>query len=180
MFNYSKSADETMDKLDYQILGELLKNAQVSLLKIANKLNISPLTVRKRYEKMVSDGIIKKAVITIDLAKLAYQGKAYLLITIAPNESKLKTIEALQKMKNIILVSEIIGPIDILAIAPITDLNSIKELVSEIKKMQSVQQVEITCTGNTIFPVSQTYGEFMSQKCLDLASVSKKKNNSQK
>jgi Lrp/AsnC family transcriptional regulator for asnA, asnC and gidA len=168
-----------MDKLDYQILSELLKNAQISLLKIANKLDISPLTVRKRYEKMVSEGVIKKAVVTIDISKLCYQGKAYLLITNAPNASKAKTIEALQKMKGIILISEIIGPIDILAIAPVTDLNSIKNLVSEIKKLPSVQKVEISCTGNTIFPVSQTYGEFMSQKCIDLAAVSKKKNGAQ-
>ena len=169
-----------MDKLDYQILSELLKNAQISLLKIANKLNISPLTVRKRYEKMVSDGVIKKASVTIDLSKLLYQGKAFLLITIAPNASKQKTIEAMEKMKNIILISEIIGPIDILAIAPVTDLNSVKELIGKIKELAGVQKVEITCTSNTIFPVSQTYGEFMSQKCLDLASKIKKKDNLQK
>jgi DNA-binding Lrp family transcriptional regulator len=161
-----------MDKMDYLILSELLKNAQTSLLKIAIKLDISPLTVRKRYEKMINEGVIRKSVITIDLSKLGYEGKIFLLITNTPNVNKATTIEALKKIQNIMIVSEIIGPVDILAIAPVIDLNSIKTLVSEVKMIPSVQRVEIACTNNTVFPISPAYGRMMSQRCLELTQKS--------
>ncbi len=161
-----------MDKMDYLILSELLKNAQTSLLKIAIKLDISPLTVRKRYERMINDGVIRKSVITIDLSKLGYEGKVFLLITNTPNVNKATTIEALKKIQNVMIVSEIIGPIDILAIAPVIDLNSIKTLVSEVKKIPSVQRVEIACTNNTTFPISPAYGKLMSQRSLELTQKS--------
>jgi Lrp/AsnC family transcriptional regulator for asnA, asnC and gidA len=158
-----------MDKMDYLILSEMLKNAQTSLLKIAIKLDISPLTVRKRYEKMIKEGVIRKSVISIDLSKLGYEGKVLLLITNTPNVNKATTIEALKKIQNIIIVSEIIGPIDILAIAPVIDLNSIKTLVSEVKKIPSVQRVEIVCTNNTMFPIDTAYGRLMSQRSIELS-----------
>ncbi len=161
-----------MDKLDYLILSELLKNAQTSLLKIAIKLDISPLTVRKRYEKMLNDGVIRRSVITLDLSRLGYEGKIYLLITNAPNVNKTTTIEALKKIQNIIIATETVGPIDILAIAPIIDLNSIKTIVSEVKKIPSVQRVEIACTNNTTYPISTAYGRLMSQRSIEITQRS--------
>jgi Lrp/AsnC family transcriptional regulator for asnA, asnC and gidA len=162
-----------MDKLDYLILSELLKNAKISLLKIANKLEISPLTVKKRFDRMVKDGVIRKSVITLDLSKFGYESKVFLLITNVPNKGKAVTVEALKKMRNILIISEIIGPIDILAFAVVNDINSLKEVIFEIKKLPSVQRVEIVCTNNVMFPISQSYGRVMSQRCLDLSKQCK-------
>jgi len=160
-----------MDKLDYLILGELLKDAQTSFMTIAKKLGVSPYTVGKRYEKMKKERTINRCVISIDLSKLGYQGKAFLMITNARTQDKSMTIEALKKMRNIIVVTEIIGAFDILAIAPVTDLNSIRTLVSEIRKLPSVQQVEITCINDTAFPINSSFGEILAKKCLDAATV---------
>jgi Lrp/AsnC family transcriptional regulator for asnA, asnC and gidA len=160
-----------MDKIDYLILSELLKNARVSFLKVAKKLNVSPFTVKSRYNKMVEDGIIKRSVINIDLSKLGYQGKCFLLITNAPNTSKSITIEALKKIRNIMVVSEIIGPYDLLAIAPITDLNSIKILVGDVKKLASVQRVKIACINDTMFPINPSFAQLLSKQAADLAAT---------
>jgi len=163
-----------MDKLDYLILGELLQNAQLSFLKIAQKLGISSFTVKSRYDKMKKEGIIRKTIVTIDLSKLGYQGKVFLLITSTPNQAKSVTIEALKKIRNIIVVSEIIGPFDILAIAPIIDFNSIKTLVNEVKQIPSVQRVKISCVNDTMFPIDPTFGKMLSQQSQDKAEASKK------
>jgi len=64
-----------MDKEDYLILSELLKDAQMSFLAIAKKFDISPYTVIKRYEGMKREGIILQTMVSIDLSKLGYQGK---------------------------------------------------------------------------------------------------------
>lgn len=158
-----------MDEIDYLILSELLKDAQMSFLKVSKKVGVSSFTVKSRYDKMKKDGIILKSVVTIDLGRLGYQGKVCLLITTVSSQAKSVTMEALKKMKNILVVSEIIGPYDILAIAPITDFNSINELVIKIKKLSSVQRVKIAAINDTMFPVNPTFGKILSQKSRILA-----------
>lgn len=161
-----------MDETDYLILSQLLVNAQMSFLQIAKKLGISSFTVKNRYDKMVKDGVIKCTSVNIDLSKLGYQGKMFMLITSASNCPKEVTIEALKKIRNIISISEIIGPFDIIAIAAITDFNSIKDLINEAKKIPSVQRVNINCVNETAFPLSTTFGKVLSKQSQSLASAS--------
>lgn len=159
-----------MDKLDYLILSELCKDAQLSFVTIAKKFGVTPYTVRKRYERMKKEGIIQKSVISIDLSKLGYQGKAFLMITVSAERDISLTISSLKKISNIMLVVEIIGAFDILAIAPVIDLNSIRTLVNEIKKVPNVQKVEITCINDTFLPVNPSFGELLSRKSYELAT----------
>jgi Lrp/AsnC family transcriptional regulator for asnA, asnC and gidA len=164
-----------MDEVDFLILSELLKNAQMSFLKIAKKVGVSSFTVKSRFDKMKKEGIIARCVVTIDLSKLGYQGKVFLLISSVSSQAKSVTIDALKKMKNILVISEIIGPFDILAIAPITDFNSIRELVTEVKKLRSVQRVKISAINDTMFPVNPTFGKILSQQSHNMADSTRRK-----
>lgn len=162
---------KAMDKLDYLILSELFKDASLSFVEIAKNVGISPYTVRRRFERMKKEKVIRSCVVSIDLTKLGYQGKAFLLITIMPNGNKSETIDYLKKIRNIIVVTELIGPYDILAIAPITDLNSIQELVKEARNAPYLERVEIACIDDTHFPVSPNLGTILSQKSQALATT---------
>jgi Lrp/AsnC family transcriptional regulator, regulator for asnA, asnC and gidA len=159
----------TTDKLDLLILSELLKNAQMPFSSIAKKLGISPYTVAKRYEKMKNDGTIIRSVISIDLSKLGFQGKVFLMITNMPNCDKPSTIQELKKIENILVISEIIGAFDIIAIAPISDVNSLKTLVNAVKKIPYVQKVEITCIDDTSFPIGASFGKVLYERCIYLS-----------
>lgn len=161
-----------MDKLDYLILSNLLKDAQMPFMALAKKLGVSPYTVRKRYHRMKKEGVIKKSIVSIDLSKLGYQGKAFLMITNSPSYDKSVTLASLMKIKNIMVISEIIGPFDIIAVAPVTDLNSIRALADAVRKLPSVQRVEITCINDTAFPINSSFGQVISQKCLESAANS--------
>jgi Lrp/AsnC family transcriptional regulator, regulator for asnA, asnC and gidA len=160
-----------MDKIDFLILSELVKNARMPFLEIAKKLGVSPFTIKSRYEKMVEEGIIFRSVIDIDLSKLGYQAKAFLFITTSPGSGKSVAIEGLKKIRNIIVVSEIIGPFDLIAIAPVTDLNSVNVLVQEVKKLPSIKRVKISCGKSTMFPVNPTFGKLVSENASRLANV---------
>ena len=81
-----------MNKLDYLILSELERDATLSFVDIAKKVGATPCTVKRRYEKMKKEGIIFGCSVSIDLGKLGYQGKTFLLITLTPNSSKSETI----------------------------------------------------------------------------------------
>jgi DNA-binding Lrp family transcriptional regulator len=148
-----------MDEIDLCILKELVKDGQMPLSTIAKKLGVSPETVRIRYGKMRKERTITHGSVTIDLSKLGYQGKVFLMIKNAPNHDKSKTINALKKIRNIFIISEIIGDFEIIAIAPVKDLNGLKTLVNRIKKLPSVNQVEVTLINDTVFPVNTRFGE---------------------
>ena len=153
-----------MDKLDYSILSEILKDGTFTFCQIANLLNTTPSTVRRRYEKMKREGIIANSVTSIDLSKLGYHGKVFLLINLCSDGDKSETISYLLKMRNVIVVTELIGPYNILAIAPVKDLKNVQDLVIEARKAPHVQKVEMEYIEDTFFPVSPNYGKVLSMK----------------
>lgn len=158
-----------MDKLDYLLLSELLKDATLSFVDISKKLGASPFTIRRRYEKLKKNGMIQRCTISINLARLGYQGKAFLFITVRPNAKRSETISYLQKIKNIIVTTELIGPYEILSIAPVTDLKSVQALVKETRKAPNIQQIKIACINDTQFPISSTFGSTLSEKSQTVA-----------
>jgi Lrp/AsnC family transcriptional regulator for asnA, asnC and gidA len=160
-----------MDKLDYLLLGELLKDAQIPFARVAKKIGVAPKTVIAHYEKMKKAGIISRCAICIDPAKLGYQGKAFLMITNLPSKRKAETIAALKTIKNIVVITEIMGAFDILAIAFVTDLNSITTLVNTVKQLNSVERVEVSFIKETDMPVPPNFSRLFSQQSINLAKT---------
>lgn len=152
-----------MNDIDAQILRELMKDAQTPFSKIAKKLRVSTGTVKRGYERMKDEGMILRSSITIDLSKLGYQGKVFLMITNKPKQDKATTINALKKTRNVFVFTEIIGDFDVLAIAPVSDLNSINALVDEVKKIPSVDTLEVALISNTSFPIDSRFGKTLTK-----------------
>jgi DNA-binding Lrp family transcriptional regulator len=164
-----------MDEIDYLILGELFLDVQTPFLQIAKKLNISSFTVKSRYEKMVKEKTIINPTIQIDLSKLGYEGGAVLFITNLANQPKENTMKALEKIQNVLSVTETIAPYDIIACVAIFDFKNLKELVNQIKKIPSVQHIDIASYGDTIFPVKLSFGKLVSEFCRERAIEEKVK-----
>jgi DNA-binding Lrp family transcriptional regulator len=159
-----------MDKLDYLILAELHKDGAMSFVNIAHNVNSTPSKVRRCYEKMKSEGIITGCAVTLNLARLGYQGKAFLLIHLTSNSTKIETVTYLQKIKNVFGVIDIIGPCDLIAIAPITDLSSLQSLLAEAKKAPHVQKVEFYCISDVYFPLGPNFDSVLNERCQVLAN----------
>ena len=162
-----------MDKLDYLILSELLKDAEASFVDVAKKVGTTPSTVRRRYEKMKKVGTIFGCIASINLSKLGYQGKAVLLITLVPNSNRMETIKYLINIRNVMVVTETMGPFDIMAIAPVVDLRSIMDLVAEVRKAPNVQRVKPVCNSDVSFPIGSNFSAVLSQKSESLANMPK-------
>ncbi len=153
-----------MDEIDQKIMKELTKNAQAAFSRIAKKIGVSPQTVQIRYAKMKEEGAILRSAIIVDLLKVGYQGKAELMITNAPNHKKKETMDALKKMRDIFLETEIIGSFDVLAVAAIRDFRSGIKLVNSIRALPSVDHVDVSFTTDTAFPVSRGFTELFRTK----------------
>jgi DNA-binding Lrp family transcriptional regulator len=146
-----------MDELDIQILKELTKDAQTPFSTIATRIGTSTRTVIQKFERMKKDGIILRSAVTIDLSKLGYQGKAFLKITNAQNQNRKATIDALSKMQNIILSTEIIGDFYVLAVVAVKDFRGIIRLINEVQNLPSVDHVDVSFTDETAFPVGKGF-----------------------
>ena len=153
-----------IDKIDLQILKEITKNPQMSFLRIAEKMGISPVTVQRRFKKMKEEGILLQSSITVDLSKIGYQGKAYLMITTAPSQDKTTTMDALTRMKDVFMFAEIAGDFDLLAITAVKDFKNIMNLVKAVKKLSSVDQVEIAFTTDTAFPADKDFNKLLDNE----------------
>jgi len=157
-----------MDKLDYRILNELLKDPQMPFSTIAKNVGASLYVTKKRYEKMREGKIIFNPIIAINLSKIGYQGKAFFMITETPNYDKAKTIGELKKIKNVISVTEVVGAFDILAIVPVIDLNDIMTLVKKIKGLSGVLKIEITLIKESSFPISVNFNKTIAKKYVEI------------
>jgi DNA-binding Lrp family transcriptional regulator len=153
-----------MDRLDHLILDEMLEDATQSYVQVAKKIGTTPYTVRRRFETMKKQGKILGSHVSLDLAKLGYQGKAFLFITVGSEADRSETIAYLKKIKNVIVVTELIGPYEIMAVAPISDLKSIQTLVKEAKNAPNVGKVKVACINDTKFPISPNFGKLLKEK----------------
>jgi DNA-binding Lrp family transcriptional regulator len=157
-----------MDKLDYRIINELLKDPLMPFSTIAKNVGASLYTTKKRYEKMKEDKIIFDPIIAVNLSKIGYQGKAFFMITETSNYDKAKTIRELKKIKNVISITEVVGAFDILAIVPVIDLNDIMTLVKKIKELPGVLKIEITLIKESSFPISVNFNETIAKKYVEI------------
>jgi Lrp/AsnC family leucine-responsive transcriptional regulator len=159
-----------MDKLDYLIVAELHKDGSMSFVDIAKNVNSTPCTVRRRYEKMKEAGKIFRCIVSLNLSRLGYQGKTFVMINLFPNSDKTETIKHIMTIKNMFGVSEVIGPCDLVAIAFSTDLDSIQTILAEAKKAPNVQKVDFYCIDDTYFPLCPNFNDVLNQKCQEIAS----------
>lgn len=160
-----------MDKLDYLIIAELHKDASMSFSEIAKNINSIPNKVRRRYEKLRKDGKIFRSVAILDLSALGYQGKAFLMISLADNSRKASVMEQIMTIKNVIGVSEVAGPCDLVAIAFINDMNSIQTLIEQAKKSSDVQKVDVYFIDDTYFPITPNFNTLLNQRCQNIAET---------
>jgi hypothetical protein len=100
----------------------------------------------------------------IDLSKLGFQGRAFLMITNTPDQTREETTDALKRLENTFLITEVLGDFDILAIAAVKDFKSLITLVNAIRKLPGVDQVEFTITDDIPFPIERGFEQLFQKK----------------
>jgi len=102
------------DKTDFLILKELTTNARVPFLDISRKLNLSPMTIKKRIEKLQKNEILLGCHASINEEIIGYTHFKLLLFLSKKNEKEIKKIEDfLSSKKNVIYFVDEIGICDL-------------------------------------------------------------------
>jgi DNA-binding Lrp family transcriptional regulator len=129
-----------MDRIDICIMEAVMDDAQMPFRTIAERLGISPETVRTRYESMKESGTILQASISVDFQKLGYDGLAVFMITCNDVEA---AVEELRRVPSVISVNRTLGEYDLLVVALSRCLKDYLELASMIESVPYVERMEV-------------------------------------
>jgi Lrp/AsnC family transcriptional regulator for asnA, asnC and gidA len=96
-----------IDTIDVQILTELIKDAQMPFSEISKKIGVSRETVRKRFEKMKKEEVIRRITILIDGHKIGEQGTAFLMLTCLRGADKKVVFQKLKIIQDVCMITEL-------------------------------------------------------------------------
>ncbi len=144
-----------IDDKDHQILQELQRDADQSVLKIARKLYLPRSTVQHRIDRMKSNKIIKRVVAIPNYSQIGLPVTAFVLLTYNPvnNVSQQDVAQAIAKFENVAEVHVVAGQWDIILKARGGSLQEIGELV--VNQLRQIPGVGQTVTCGSFFIIKE-------------------------
>ena len=79
---------KALDTIDKEILKKLQENARIPLKDLSAEVFLTTPAVSARIEKLEKEGYIKGYHAEVDIEKLGYVVKAYIMITVKPEDIK--------------------------------------------------------------------------------------------
>ncbi|TRM88366.1 AsnC family transcriptional regulator [Sulfolobus sp. A20-N-G8] len=138
----------SIDDSDLKILEILKKNARTPYTLIAKELKVSEAAVRKRIEKLVRQGIIKRFTIEYELEN---EIRAVVMVQSTPQIPTSEISKKIAKIPGVEVVYKTTGDYDILVIVRGTNITSINRTIDEIRSIQGVVGTNSTIILRTWF-----------------------------
>jgi DNA-binding Lrp family transcriptional regulator len=125
------------DETDRKILAALKYNSRVPFTKIAEEVSLSEAAVRKRVEKLVDDGIIRRFTVDVDTGDKV---KAIILISVQPARPNPQVAQQVKKVDGVDLVLEVAGEVDIVAIVSGGSMQEVNKNIDEIRRIDGLSK----------------------------------------
>ena len=138
-----------LDKIDFTILEMLIEDARTSFREISRKLQVSPDTVSKRFERLKKEGVIVDSTVVIDPRKVGYSFIARFGIDVKPAYSS-QVLKEIIKIPSVIVASKLVGKYDLISIIVVKSFQHLCELREKILEMPYVEKVETGMWINTM------------------------------
>ncbi len=148
-----------LDKIDKAILKELIKNPKKPFQHISEKIGVAPVTAQARFEKMKNNGAIHGTFSILDLSKIGFQGKAFLLAKASREYDAETAISNIFEIPNVFLISELVGVYDLLVMVVFRNMAEIREIVNKIRTLNTIEKVEVSLTNEVNFPLKEEFTE---------------------
>ncbi|MBW2967264.1 Lrp/AsnC family transcriptional regulator [Candidatus Woesearchaeota archaeon] len=124
-----------IDATDQKILNILSRDARISTLEIARRLDLTPNTVKYRIKKLLEKGIILCFRAAIDIKKLGYQRHKVIFTLQNMEESRImQMMEMLRQNPSVVYITESVGLGDIEFEIDVKDSNELHEQINRIRK----------------------------------------------
>ena len=133
-----------LDKLDLQIIHEMLHNAEVSYAELGKKLFVSGGTIHVRIKKLEDFGIVKGKKLQVDLKQLGYDITAFVGIFLEKSSLYDTVATDLKKIPEIVRLNYTTGNYSMFIEIVCKDINELRTVLHD--DLQNIKGIERTET----------------------------------
>ncbi len=138
---FDKGIKYCVDKVDWKLIDLLVKNSRMSNIEIAEKLDTSEATVRRRIDALIDSGIIRGFVALLDYKKLGRTLKAHIQLKV--NSSSMDEIaNFLASSKHSCGVYRVIGRYNLYTEIIFQDIHAFQNYIDKLSKMENIEEYD--------------------------------------
>jgi Lrp/AsnC family transcriptional regulator for asnA, asnC and gidA len=132
-----------LDKLDLQIIGEMMNDAGISYADLGKKLFVSGGTIHVRIKKLEELGVAKGTRLAVDLKSLGYDVIAFLGIFLEKSSLYDAVASDLKKIPEVVRVNYTTGNYSLFAEIICKDINQLRNVLhDDIQKIKGIERTE--------------------------------------
>jgi Lrp/AsnC family transcriptional regulator, leucine-responsive regulatory protein len=124
-----------LDKVDRQVLAELIRNSSQSTIKLAEKLGLTRQTVASRISRLQKQGVVAGFKAKIDYRLLGYSTFFVLFLKIGNFDEALlsKALEDFRASPHVMMDTSVTGEWDIMQVLAFRDTSEYDEYIARIR-----------------------------------------------
>lgn len=131
------------DKLDYQIINEMMETAEVSYADLGKKLFVSGGTIHVRIKKLQEAGIVKGTRLDADLKAMGYDVIAFIGIYLEKSSLYDVVVNELKKIPQIVRLNYTTGNYSMFAEIVCKDIGQLRYVLhDELQKIKGIERTE--------------------------------------
>ena len=132
-----------LDKLDLQIIHEMMDNAEISYADLGKKLFVSGGTIHVRIKKLEEAKIVKGKRLNVDLKQLGYDVIAFIGIYLEKSSLYDSVAKELYKIPEIVRLNYTTGNYSMFAEIICKDINQLRFVLhDELQKIKGIERTE--------------------------------------
>ena len=132
-----------LDKLDYQIIQEMMSNAEISYADLGKKLFVSGGTIHVRIKKLEDSGIVKGRRLAVDLKALGYDVVAFIGIFLEKSSMYDSVAKELKKIPQVVRVNYTTGNYGMFIEIVCKDIQQLRFVLhDELQKIKGIERTE--------------------------------------
>ncbi len=137
------AAKLNLDKLDLQIIHEMMDDAGISYADLGKKLFVSGGTIHVRIKKLQEIGIVKGTRLNVDLKLLGYDITAFVGIYLEKSSLYDQVAEDLKKVPEIIRINYTTGNYSMFIEIVARDINQLRYVLhDQLQKIRGIERTE--------------------------------------
>jgi len=132
-----------LDKLDLQIISEMMEDAQISYADLGKKLFVSGGTIHVRIKKLQEHGIVKGTKLNVDLKALGYDITAFVGIFLEKSSLYDTVAKDLRNIPEIVRLNYTTGNYSMFIEVVCKDINQLRFVLHDaLQKIKGIERTE--------------------------------------
>jgi len=132
-----------LDKLDLQIIQEMLQNAETPYAELGKKLFVSGGTIHVRIKKLEEFGIVKGKRLNVNLKQLGYDITAFIGIFLEKSSLYDTVAAELEKIPEIVRLNYTTGNYSMYIEVVCKDINQLRHVLhDDLQKIKGIERTE--------------------------------------